>query len=164
MDYATQQAEEAQGASGQSTLVVTDSGAVVQTKSLRGSGISSTNPKLGLVEVTFTPELHVGMMVSLIDGSGTAVHPTTINANPKDSVTKVVQGDFGDSVRKVYSNRCQPMGINPASYLYAVSDKKRRIFRSDLTFEDLGASQSVNKLQVAADLVGFRYINPHTLR
>lgn len=42
----------------------TSSGAVIETKSIKGSGIRRDNPSLGIVEAKFVPELQVKVTFS----------------------------------------------------------------------------------------------------
>ena len=69
------------------TLVTTKSGTIVQTKSLKGSGISDSNPHLGEVLAEFIPELLAEIRLNVVDkSSGKVLGTETILANAADRI------------------------------------------------------------------------------
>ena len=69
------------------TLVTTKSGTIVQTKSLKGSGICESNSRLGEVLAEFTPELLAKITLSILDrDSGKVLGTETVVANAADKI------------------------------------------------------------------------------
>mmetsp|Transcript_122968 Transcript_122968/g.223488 ORF Transcript_122968/g.223488 Transcript_122968/m.223488 type:complete len:961 (+) Transcript_122968:47-2929(+) len=114
--YRADLAETAEACDPLDTLFVAESGAIVQTSPLKGSGIKQGNPELGVVEVKFTPEK---LLTISILPEWSMDDPVIISVNKMDSLDKARRA-LWPALRK-RGERCPP-GVDLLQYLSFSND------------------------------------------
>jgi hypothetical protein len=123
------------------TLVVTDSGALVQTKPLKGSGIARANDSLGEVRVEIIPEKIRAVTLRLMDYSplgrddvdmgtdkdydndmtATVLTTKTFHVNGYTLAREYQQGiaaRLRKAIREAYDERTGPLNIRPEDFIH----------------------------------------------